>query len=344
MVLFFSAFITYFLYPAAPPWLAAQLELIPPVSRVLINTLKQFPASAPLALLYQYFSPNEVAAVPSLHGAAPALLALVALKLWGRRAIIMVSYPLLAGIAFVYLGEHYVADIIAGWLYAVVAFAVVWALGPPIGRLGERWLRDHASDWRIRRVHLPAWPLAFLSIGLIAVVWINPFFKAPLRPTEGDVIPGAGVRAGVTGSTRIEDIGPSTCGNGSAASVLVDRSLQPYASQYGAYLQGMETGACLNLAAASAISPLDGADLSRIDRARAVRAPERLRLPDEPPGLFTVVQVGTPAEGLQAWTEAYQEEQYALVIRVDNVSYQYEVRQLLAQLAQVVFKPGGLRQ
>jgi hypothetical protein len=344
MVLFYAAFTTYYLYPAAPPWLAAQLELIPPVSRVLINTLQQFPASAPLALLYQYFSPNDVAAVPSLHGAAPMLLALVAFRLWGWKALGMFVYPLLAGISFVYLGEHYVADILAGWVYALVAFLAVWTLAPPVGRLIDRWLHQYDPHWRLRRLQLPSWPLAFLALSLIVLVWIDPFYQVPLHPETGPVIPGAGVRAGVIEASRVEDLQPAACDEGAAASLIVDRALEAYASQYGAYLHGLGSGACLTIVAAPTIPPLLEGDLSRVDWDRSLRAPDRLRLPDEPPGYLTLVQAGKPVDDLERWTGAPADERYVLVVRVDNVDHQNEVRQVVSQLAQILFEPDVARQ
>ena len=38
-------------------------------------------------------------------------------------------YPLAMAFALVYTGEHYVADIVAGWIYCVVVYVAIGALG-----------------------------------------------------------------------------------------------------------------------------------------------------------------------------------------------------------------------
>ena len=60
-----------------------------------------------------------VAAVPSLHGAYPMLLALF---FWPRRRwarALLLAYPIAMGVVLVYTAEHYVADILLGWAYAI---------------------------------------------------------------------------------------------------------------------------------------------------------------------------------------------------------------------------------
>ena len=42
---------------------------------------------------------------------------------WWRVALM--AYPVAMGFALVYTGEHYVSDVLAGWLYAGIAFAAV---------------------------------------------------------------------------------------------------------------------------------------------------------------------------------------------------------------------------
>jgi membrane-associated phospholipid phosphatase len=70
-----------------------------------------------------------VAAVPSLH-AAYALL--IALFLWpivrGPWRIAVAAYPLAMAFALVYTAEHYVVDVLLGWLYAGVATVAVMAV------------------------------------------------------------------------------------------------------------------------------------------------------------------------------------------------------------------------
>jgi membrane-associated phospholipid phosphatase len=69
---------------------------------------------------------NLVAAIPSLHA---ALTAMVAIFLWRRvRARwrpVLVIYPLIMAFLLVYTGEHYVFDILLGWMFAVVVLTVI---------------------------------------------------------------------------------------------------------------------------------------------------------------------------------------------------------------------------
>ena len=60
---------------------------------------------------------NTVAAMPSLHAAYPMMLLLF---FWGagrRVRIGLALYTLAMGYALVYSGEHFVTDILAGWVW-----------------------------------------------------------------------------------------------------------------------------------------------------------------------------------------------------------------------------------
>ena len=79
------------------------------------------------ALLEGQASVNLVAAVPSLHS---AFTALVAMFLWRRvrpaLRPLLALYPLAMGLALIATGEHYFFDILLGWLYAGGVMAA-WA-------------------------------------------------------------------------------------------------------------------------------------------------------------------------------------------------------------------------
>ena len=66
----FAGLATYALYPAAPPWMAAQAHLISPVTRI-VPLVWQFVGvhSAGSTIEHGYAYANNVAAVPSLHAA-----------------------------------------------------------------------------------------------------------------------------------------------------------------------------------------------------------------------------------------------------------------------------------
>ena len=123
-----AGFVTYVLFPAVPPWLAAIDGHVAPVHRV-VGEMWGHVGVQPALALFENRDPfyNEVAAVPSLHAAYPVLLLLF---FWpaGRWARLgLGAYALAMGAALVYTGEHYVSDILAGWAYAALTFAVVAA-------------------------------------------------------------------------------------------------------------------------------------------------------------------------------------------------------------------------
>jgi PAP2 superfamily len=72
--------------------------------------------------VYQLFDPNQVAAIPSLHAAYPTLLLLFACRFFGARALVLTPYVLGVWVAVIYMGEHYVFDVVMGALYGVAAF------------------------------------------------------------------------------------------------------------------------------------------------------------------------------------------------------------------------------
>lgn len=143
----FAGFITFLLFPAAPPWMAAQQGLIQPLTRVSSKVftalgIQNFPS------LYNKISPNPVAAVPSLHAAYATLLVLFVYKLFGKKwALVAAIYPLLIYVGTVYSGEHYAIDEVIGILYAVAAYCLVDAWhryhwGPRFRRYWQQQLAD----------------------------------------------------------------------------------------------------------------------------------------------------------------------------------------------------------
>ena len=118
---------TYVLFPAAPPWLAAQSGYLPPVDRVVpdVDThLRVFVLGGLWERGSRYG--NAVAAVPSLHAAYTLLIALfLARRTRSRRRHLLWLYPAAMAFALVYAGEHYVCDIVLGWIYTVAVYAAV---------------------------------------------------------------------------------------------------------------------------------------------------------------------------------------------------------------------------
>jgi hypothetical protein len=124
VILSFAGFITYAAFPAAPPWMASDLQYIEPMTRVSSQVwaafgIHDFPS------VYNKISPNPVAAVPSLHAAYSFLFAWFVTRLYKTRwKYLAWLYPGLIWFGTVYMGEHYVIDAILGVLYAMGAYKV----------------------------------------------------------------------------------------------------------------------------------------------------------------------------------------------------------------------------
>jgi membrane-associated phospholipid phosphatase len=128
--------VTYVLFPAAPPWLAGHHDYLPDVYRINHAVVNDLPVPKAGAMFQQGTTwANDVAAVPSLHAAYTMLICLFLWPRVNRRwRPLLAAYPVGMGLSLVYLGEHYVIDILLGWAYAAAAIYVVnWGF--------ERWAR-----------------------------------------------------------------------------------------------------------------------------------------------------------------------------------------------------------
>jgi membrane-associated phospholipid phosphatase len=122
---------TFALYPADPPWLGGQEGRIAPVARIVAPIgghvpLVDFDTLWETGTRYA----NDVAAMPSLHAAYTLLISLFLVpRLRSRWRHLLWLYAPVMAFALVYTGEHYVADIVAGWIYCVVVYvAIEWAI------------------------------------------------------------------------------------------------------------------------------------------------------------------------------------------------------------------------
>jgi len=126
LTLSFSGFVTYLLYPAAPPWYASQRAGLISVYKVVDFVVAQIGWGWDFSRIYNNLNPNQVAAMPSLHSAYP-WLAFLALRNFNKKiGYFFLIYPFLVWISVVYLGEHYVIDVIAGIIYATVVYLTVY--------------------------------------------------------------------------------------------------------------------------------------------------------------------------------------------------------------------------
>jgi membrane-associated phospholipid phosphatase len=134
-------FVTYALFPAAPPWMASQTGHLEPTTRIVGYVWSEIPI-AHFNSLFERGSQyaNPVAAVPSLHAAYTLLIVLFLWRAAGRGRWLLALYPLAMAFVLVYFAEHYLVDILLGWVYALFAF---WAVNVLADRLAER--RAHAT-------------------------------------------------------------------------------------------------------------------------------------------------------------------------------------------------------
>ncbi|MGA5818785.1 phosphatase PAP2 family protein [Kitasatospora sp. NPDC094028] len=141
LTLTFAGFATYLLFPADPPWLVAQQGHLPQLTRVVWETISVsgLPQADSLLENGSQFA-NDVAAMPSLHSAYPAMLLFFFWPTAGRRLrALLVAYPLAMAITLVYGAEHFIVDVFAGWAYAAVVV------------FGLRWLRTRRAARRAAR-------------------------------------------------------------------------------------------------------------------------------------------------------------------------------------------------
>jgi membrane-associated phospholipid phosphatase len=134
-LLSYSALITFLVYPVAPPWwqfnsLYNPSYIGPQVVRILTKSVDVNLGLPVYKTLFDFLSPNQFAAFPSMHSALPFLISLFAIKIWKVKALPILIFPIGVWFSAVYLGEHYVVDVLGGIGYAVLAFVAVEALLP----------------------------------------------------------------------------------------------------------------------------------------------------------------------------------------------------------------------
>jgi len=139
LLMCFTAFAVYLFFPSAPPWYQFPHDVVK-INNETVKYLWQ--GSYYVSEIYTSFNPNKFAAFPSLHAAFPALAAAYAWSRYRPLAFGLIAWSLAVLLAIVYLGEHYVVDALAGYVFVAFAYAVV----------------EVASRWLARRQKPPATP------------------------------------------------------------------------------------------------------------------------------------------------------------------------------------------
>ncbi len=116
----------YWLLPTAPPWYAAKAGRVsrkgePALRRMMFEYGEQFWGER-WAPMHGLLAGNPLAAMPSLHCATSIQAARLLSECGPVPAVIGWSYAIPLCFSLVYLGEHYVTDLVAGFALAEVIF------------------------------------------------------------------------------------------------------------------------------------------------------------------------------------------------------------------------------
>jgi membrane-associated phospholipid phosphatase len=136
MLMSFAAFICYVLIPVAPPRFAGAFGPALKVEDIALVTFTKLHFAPVTTWLYGSISGNPVAAFPSLHSAYPLLAFLFARSRWPRASLILLAWAAAIWFSVVYLGHHYVIDVVAGILFAIGAYAALQS--PTLKRFAGR--------------------------------------------------------------------------------------------------------------------------------------------------------------------------------------------------------------
>ncbi|MBI4039442.1 phosphatase PAP2 family protein [Candidatus Daviesbacteria bacterium] len=132
LVLSYAGWITYVIFPAMPPWLASQNQLLPPVHKIITETLDKLLINFNISQVYLAITPNPIAAVPSLHAAYAWLAMLFTFQFFKKSVgIFFIGYSVVLWFLLIYTGEHYLVDLILGAVYATITHLVVGRLLAP---------------------------------------------------------------------------------------------------------------------------------------------------------------------------------------------------------------------
>lgn len=165
---------TYVLYPAVPPWMAAEklvsihgryysaadwqdlraLGVAHPYwyvhahGHVYLHGVKNVfqtimshwynPYNGTIFFGGLHMSYDQVGAIPSEHAAYPMLFFLFLRRQFGRLAYLALAYLALLIFSIMYLGQHYFVDALVGFAYAVVGYLLVMHVAPALTRLLPR--------------------------------------------------------------------------------------------------------------------------------------------------------------------------------------------------------------
>jgi membrane-associated phospholipid phosphatase len=131
----------YWVIPTAPPWYAAGRgrladDQLRPVRRMMLEYGEQFWGDR-WPDLYDVLGGNPLAAMPSLHFATSMMGAHLLTEVGPVAGAVGWTYAGLLGLALVYLGEHYAADLVAGAALAETVRRAAPRARPAVGLISR---------------------------------------------------------------------------------------------------------------------------------------------------------------------------------------------------------------
>jgi membrane-associated phospholipid phosphatase len=129
----------YWVLPTAPPWYAAAVARQMSyrerdLRRMMVEYGEHFWRDG-WGPLYSVFGGNPLAAMPSLHFATSLMAALLLAETGPVAGAVGFGYTAVLGFSLVYLGEHYVMDLIAGLALTGAVRRLAPRAGPPLAGL-----------------------------------------------------------------------------------------------------------------------------------------------------------------------------------------------------------------
>jgi membrane-associated phospholipid phosphatase len=130
----------YWVLPTAPPWYATseagRQAGHPAVRRMMVEYGEYFWRDG-WGPLYSVFGGNPLAAMPSLHFATSTMAALLLAESGPIAGALGWGYAATLGFALVYLGEHYVADLLAGAALTAAVRRLEPYMEAPLAKVGR---------------------------------------------------------------------------------------------------------------------------------------------------------------------------------------------------------------
>ncbi len=129
--------IGYWAVPTAPPWFAAQEGAAPEMRRMMFEHGEEFWKDR-WGPMYGLLGGNPLAAMPSLHFATSVMAARLLAEEGRGHGALGWGYAGTLGFALVYLGEHYVIDLLVGFGLAEGVRRAAGPAAPVLRRVGRR--------------------------------------------------------------------------------------------------------------------------------------------------------------------------------------------------------------